>query len=307
MAHPDAVAHLIEAMATGQLPPQGIPSGAPLALWVLVHQPQHFHEVYFHHEVTGRDPWHTARAPEGLFLGRLKIRRIWLAAALRKFFRSREGIGRFCKVASYRMRGSCCFVAHVANRPQVFDTFSNHGWLVRRSLWLALPVVFVYFPEDGTVLLRSHVRSRERTGELFHLFGTAALGKPVTFGTPIYNLEILKNPFDPLPDASDMEAVHVRALHLRYPDRSGKRMLKLHTLANDHATAIHDLLKSHVDRADLAHLRVTHAELQVRLRLDARRKNYAIQLWPNRCTLPQSPLGDRFRACLRRWGLCYAG
>ena len=97
----------------------------------------------------------------------------------------------------------------------------------------------------------------------------------------------------------------VKALHLRYPARAGRRLLKLETLAGDTPDAIDRLLHAHADALTLTQLTVCYAELQVRLVVFGRRKHFLIRLWPNRCNLSQTPLGDRFRACLRRWGLCY--
>ena len=101
-----------------------------------------------------------------------------------------------------------------------------------------------------------------------------------------------------------MEMIRVKALHLRYPSRSGRRQLKLETHSSDEPSAIDHLLHSHVGDGALAFLRVTHAELQVRLRVEGGSRNHVIRLWPDRSNLGPTPLGNRFRSCLRRWGLC---
>lgn len=169
----------------------------------------------------------------------------------------------------------------------------------------ALPILFVYYPHDGTVLLKSHLRARDRIVELFQQFGTAVLGSPVMYDAEAIDLELLKQPFHPLPDADDMELIRVKTLHLCYPIHARRRQVKLETLTSDATDAIDHLLRSHISSVSLAQLRVCHAELQVRLRVAGARKNYLIRLWPNRCNLGQTQLGDRFRTCLRNWGISH--
>src|SRR5947209_4361015 len=103
-----------------------------------------------------------------------------------------------------------------------------------------------------------------------------------------------------------MEQIRLKALHLQYPAHAGRRQVKLETLASDEGSAVEQLLRSHLRGGVLEQLRVCHAELQVRLRVAGQSKNYLIRLWPDRCNLGQSPLGDRFRACLQHWGLSHA-
>ncbi len=45
---------------------------------------------------------------------------------------------------------------------------------------------------------------------------------------------------------------------------------------------------------------VCHAELQLWLRVAGGGKNYSIRPWPDGCSLNQTPLADRSRACLKR-------
>jgi hypothetical protein len=103
-----------------------------------------------------------------------------------------------------------------------------------------------------------------------------------------------------------MESVRVRSLHLRYPARAGRRRLTFETSASDEPTAIEEMLRAHVADGVLDDLRVTHAELQVRLRIEGGSRNYVIRLWPDSSNLGHTPLGDRFRSCLERWGLSRA-
>ena len=121
----------------------------------------------------------------------------------------------------------------------------------------------------------------------------------------MFDLDRLKQPFVPLPDAQDMQGVRLKSLHLRYPDRQARRFLKLETLAGDEPDAIAQMLRCHAGDG-LLDLRVCHAEIQVSLLTDGRARSHTIELWPDRCTLPETELGERLRACLKRWGLCHA-
>src|SRR5947209_3319511 len=77
-------------------------------------------------------------------------------------------------------------------------------------------------------------------------------------------------------------------------------------LAGDGPDAIDELLRAHLREGNPSdELQVCYAEVQVRLRTDGGSRNYLIRLWPDRCSLDQTPLGRRLRACLRRWGISY--
>lgn len=298
-------AHLLETALPGQLPPESIPRGAPLALWYFVHEPHRFHEVFFAHEVEEDGVWRTGQAAAGLSVIDPKERAKELREALRTFFQAQEGSGRFCTADGLRLKDSVCFVAQVADRLQFFDTFTDSGTPTLQRLRRALPVLFVYRPADGAIFLKTHLRSAERTAQLFQLFGAAVLGEPVRAIHAAFDLDRLKAPFAPLPDSPDMELIRVKTLHLRYPRSRGRRQLKLETRTGDDPAAIEELLRLHVGDRSLDRLEVCHAKLQVRLRIDGRARNYLIHLWPNRSSIGQTPLGDRFRSCLRRWGLTH--
>ena len=306
MAGSDSVAHLIEAAGAANLPPDTVAIGAPLALWFFLHHPVLFHEVFLHHEIQEVESWHTAHAPPQSAIANLEWKAMTLTEELREFFRIREGTGHFCTVDTHRLTDAICFVTQIADRLHYLSVFTDEGKPARQRLRPALPIIFVYYPSDGTVLLKSHLRSRDRIADLFQRFGMAVLGSTVAYDAEAIDLERLKQPFHPLPDAEDMELIRVKTLHLRYPVHSGRRQLKLETLSSDATDAIDRLLHAHVAADSLAPLRVCHAELQVRLRVTGGRKNYLIRLWPNRCNLSQTALGDRFRACLRHWGLSHA-
>ena len=56
----------------------------------------------------------------------------------------------------------------------------------------------------------------------------------------------------------------------------------------------------------LDELEVLYAELEVQLRGERSGRSVVIRLWPDRCNLNQTPLGEQLRACLSHWGLTYA-
>jgi len=47
-------------------------------------------------------------------------------------------------------------------------------------------------------------------------------------------------------DAADMEMVRVKTLHFRYPERYGRRQVKLETLMDDEQFAILKMIQSHM-------------------------------------------------------------
>ncbi len=304
MAADDAVSHLLEASDGHPRPPEDLPSGPPLALWFFLHAPVVFREVFLHHEIEAVDSWRTASGPAGIVVTDLPGKAVLLSARLADVFRLRDG-RRFCTAEGYALKDACCFVAQVADRLRFLNAFADDGEPIRQRVRPARPVLFVYYPHDGTVLLQSPLRARDRVETLFQHFGQTVLGSWLTCDEDAFDLEPLKSPFRPLPDAADMLAVRLKALHLRYPERSGRRQLKLETLATDKTAAIEELLRTHAPTPVLSQLTVSHAELQVTLSVEGRAKHFPIRLWPNRSNLGQSPLGDRFRACLRRWGLLH--
>lgn len=306
MAARDALAHLLEAAGEDALPPDAIPGGAPLALWFFLHHADLFHQVFLHHEIRELDSWRTAQAPPGLGTQDLAGRTQALATALREFFRLHEGTVGFCTADAYRLSEAVCFVGQVADRLQFLEAFTDGGKLTSARVRPALPVLFVYYPQDGRVFLKSHLRSRDRTRDLLQRFGQAILGSPVACDDHAFDLEVLLRPFHPLPDEEDMDLIRLKTLHLRYPERAGRRLVKLETLVSDQQDALDELLQAHLRCDAREQLQVCYAELQVRLRVAGGAKNYLIRLWPDRCNLNQTQLGDRFRACLRRWGLSHA-
>ncbi len=305
LSGPEATTHLLEAAGGGSLPPDDVPTGAAVALWFLVNRPELFQDVFFQHEVSEVHNWRTGRASAGITVRDIAKKAEALGEAVRDFFRSTTGTGRFCAVEARCLPDAVCFAARVADRIHLVEGFTDDGEPSLQRLRPSLAVLFVYCPGDGSVRLKSPVRADDRVRDLFQRFGQAVLKEPVTGLGEVYDLDKLKRPVLLLPDAEDMEAVRVKTLHLRYPSRFGRRGLRLETLLSDTPDAIEELLKSHVG-AKAAELAVCHAEIQVRLRIGDRTKSHLIRLWPDRCNLNQTPLGERLRRCLARWGIRYA-
>jgi hypothetical protein len=301
LADPDGNAHLLATVAE-RVPPDDVPAGLALALWFLLYHPEEFREVFFHHEVRDAHAWRSGKGPPGASPAHLIARAGDLRDALRAFFRRAEGSGRFCAVDAHALPDSVWFVVRVADRVHLLEGFADDGEPALHRVRPAVALAFAYDPADGSVLLKSPLRAADRVDGLFRCFGQSVLGGEVTCGEEVYDLDRLKGPC-PLPvDAPDMELARVRVLHLRYPARLGRRLLKLETLASDTPTAIGQLLRSHA--GDAEELSVTYAELQVRLFVAGRARNVPVRLWRDRSSLGRTPLGDRLRRCLVRWGLC---
>jgi hypothetical protein len=305
----DAIDQMIAAAEPTGPPADHIPGGAALVLWFFLHHPAVFHEVFLHFEVQETDSWENARAPAGIRLDDLDAKRTLLAESLQEFFRIREGTGRFCTVQAYRRRGGYCFIAHLAGRRRLCEGFTETGEHTAQWAWPAIPLDFVYYPQDGTILLKARQRAVDKILELFHRFGRSVLGVELDqhcLGHR-FQLDLFKRRFDPLPDAEDMQSIRVKAMHLVYPQRDGRRRLKLETLSSDEPFAIVRLLEEHAgSEVVLGLLAVVYVELQVTMQVNGGNKNYLIRLWPNRSNLSQNALSERFRDCLTRWGVYHA-
>jgi hypothetical protein len=309
LSDPATLALLTEAARGRGLPPDAVPDGAARALWFFLHHPALFHDVLLQQEVAETGAWRVAQAPAGHRADDLFGRRDALADTLREFFRRQEGTGRYSAVDAFPLHDAACFVAYVSDRLHVLDVFTDDGTYTTRTARLAVPLVFAYEPASGRITLKTRLRSRDRILDLVQRFGRSVLGVelPPDCLRPTYRLDVLKRPFDPPPDAADMERVRVKALHLTYPERNGRRRVKLETLPGDGQHAIRDLLREHGGRGHTVDdCTVVYAELEVRLNVGGLRKPYVVRLWPDRSSLGQTPLGGRFHACLRRWGLTHA-
>jgi hypothetical protein len=302
----DASAHLLSAAREAGRPPRSVREWGPVALWFLVHRHALFWEVFYRHESREVDLWHAAQTVPGLHPHPAdRRRRTQIAKTVGAFFGEDGGGARHCSAEVYQLPHAVCFSARLPGRRSLVGQFGQSGVSTRPRAPAAVHADLVYYPHDGTILLQSPLRSIDRVEGLLHRFTQAALGVPIESRGPVFALDRLKSPFHAHPDGDDMEMVRVKALHLRYPARAGRRSLKLETLTSDTPSAIDDLLRAHVRDDALSDLRVSFAELQVRLRVGGRGKNYSIRLWSNSCDVGKGLLGDRFLACLRGWRLRY--
>lgn len=307
LADPDAVALLTEAARGQPLPPASVPGDAARALWFFLHHPALFRDVLLGQVVAEVEAWRAAQGPAvGTDVERLLQRRSDVAKSLRQFFGRGEEPGPYCVVDAFPTASGICFTAHVSDHLQLLDVFTDDGEHTTKAARPSVTILFVYEPESGRILVRTRLRSRDRIRELVQRFGHAVLGAelPADCLRPQYQLDTLKRPFDPPLDGPDMESARLKALHFAYPERSGRRRVKLETLSGDGQHAILELLRTHATMLD--DLTVVYAELEVGLRVDGRSKLFVIRLWPDRTNLSHTPLGCRFHACLRRWGLTHA-
>lgn len=299
---PEGCDHLLTAAAGGALPPRSVPSGAPIALWFLLHHADLFRAVYLRHERRPADVWYAGRAAPGLPLPDTEVVEGRLAASLGAHFRASLGTGTACAVRGHRIPGAVYFAVRLGARPSVLEALSPSGTPIRRSVPQTVNADVVYYPRDGTVLLRSPLRSADRVQEFWQCVSRAVLHAPLKSEQSGFALDRLKQPFQPLPDDEDIEEVRVKTLHLQYPGRVGRRELTLNTLTSDTPSAIEEMLRAHAGGV-LDDLQVSHAVLQVRLRLEGCSKTHLVRLWPDRCDAGQGPLRTRVLACLRTWGL----
>ena len=71
--------------------------------------------------------------------------------------------------------------------------------------------------------------------------------------------------------------------------------------------AILELLRAHGGGdGTLEELEVVYAELELRMRGEGHGRSRLIRLRPDRCSLDQTPLGERLYRCLVRWGIAHA-
>ena len=277
-----------------------------LPRWYFLHHHALFHEVFVRHQFAGTGTWRTGRAVANVDLPDLDTAADRFAEQLRDAFRVKGARQLFCTADAHRMPDAVVFAAQVADRVRLVEGFSDQGEACVERVRPAASVMVAYEPASGRVRLKSPLRSQQRVKELFDRFGTAVLGVPVTPDPFVYDLDRLKRPLALLPDAPDMEAVRVKALHLRYPPHLARRRVCFETADGDGPTAVAELLAAHVGPQAMHDLTVSHAELQVRLRAGDRTRRYVVRLWPDRCSLNHTPFGDRMRECLRRWGLSRA-
>jgi hypothetical protein len=300
---------LVVALKGKNLPSDTIVHGAPLSLWFFLHHPRLFQEVYFQRELEEMRAWRVAKIPASLSVQDALKATKTLAGQLRRLFQGKEGIGRFSVVELHQIHDALCFTAYLSDRMHRTEFFTDQGQRTLQLLRPVMPILFIYHP-DGRLLVKTKRRSKELLLGVLQCFGRAVLGIMLDESCllPLFHLDLLKYKFSPALDAHDMVQARVKTLHLMYPEREGRRKIKLETSAGDEPFAISEMLRCHVPDADtLDLLTVVYAEIEVKLRLQERMKSLVIRLWPDRCSLDQSPLGERLYHCLARWSLAYAG
>jgi hypothetical protein len=305
MAYPEAVEHLLAAARERGPPPDAIPGTAALALWFFLHHPDLFHEAFLLEGIEENGAWRIARTTPGIVLDDLPGKQAALAESLKEFFQKREGIGRFCAAEHYHLAAATCFVVHLSDRLQLIDVFTENGEHTTQRTRPAFPVLFAYYPDDGFVFLKARQRAADKVLDLFQRFGRTVLGVELDQRSlaPVFHLDVFKRKFDPLLDP-DMEQARVKAIHLFQPERTGRRRIKLETLSGDEQFAILDLLKIHRGGGEiLDQLAVSYVELEIKLSGEGWCRHFVVRLWPDRCNLSQTALGERLRACLKRWGV----
>jgi hypothetical protein len=298
----DGIAHLLAASGEADLLRMNAADRAPLALWFLLRRPEVFWEVYFHHEHRKLDVWQAAVAMPGARVSDPDGVSASLAEALGAFLGHADTPEPACAVAFHQLPDAWCFVAHATGGQRPTAGVAT-GEPRRQGPSQATTLQFAYYPRDGTVMLQMPPAAAEVRERLLDCFGRHTLGSPPKEASRVFALDRLKLPFHPVPDADDMEAVRVKTLHLRYPERAGRQQLTLRTLSSHRPEAIEELLHAHVSDDTLSELRVAYAELHLRMRVLGRSKDYLARLWPDRCDIGQGPYGDRLFACLRTWGL----
>lgn len=283
LSSPCASAHLHAAGGGGQVPPH---AGSPAldALWFLLHRPAVFWGVFSRHLRSRHEVWLAARAAPGLFQGC-----------------GEPGAGGHPVGAVAGGSGAGAAPPETHRLPQglafVWASVSPGAGGARPGAQLC------YYPADGMVLFRGTPAAGQRHQSLFHVLAASVLDGRIDTERPVFALDRLLQPFRPPPDNADMERVCVRSLELRYPERAGRRSIRLQAAGSDAPCAMEHLLAEHAGTA--RGLRVAFAELHIRLSGGGVRKDYPVRLWPDRCDVGRGPVGDRFLACLRHWGLCH--
>ena len=296
LAGPLGNAHLLEAAGPSGGPPAEVTGGVPLALWFLLHQPVLFAEVHRNHVHRDLDIWRAARTTPCPRLLNPRNAAAALAEALNRAFAGTRETD--WHVTGHDLPDAVAFVAVDEGARQGSPERPASSDRPDRIAQLQ----FVYYPEHGTILLQPGLGPEELAARLLACFASAVLDQPLLAGTA-FDLDRLRWPFKPAPDFLDMEGVRLKTLHLRYPERDGRRVLALDTLDSDEPGAVETLLRRHVGDDLLPQLSVIHAVLQVRLQADGTPRDHLVRLWRDYCDVGPGPLGDRMLRCVRRWGL----
>lgn len=282
-------AHLLDAFVGHGDAPDGL-RGVTLALWFLLHQPDLFWQVYRNHLHRDLDVWRAAR---------VEVRnQAHIPADCAN--RLAEELGRLHQedgwhVARHELTTG---LALVATRPAA--TLLPTGGLSDRPL-ASDRLEFAYHPQAGTLLMQPGLGPEESIQTLLLAFAESVGAGPVLPG-PAFDVDRLCWPFRPQPGGLDLE-VRLKTLHLRYPDREGRRMVTLDTLESDSPEAVEEMVARHVPAELLPELSVHQAVFLARLKTDGGERLHQFRLYPNYCDLGRGRLGERLLACVRRWGL----
>lgn len=276
-------------------PPADLADGPPLALWYFARHPDASRQVFLRHEPPAGDVWRFAAARANLPLPDDDT-------LARRYRAALAALGTPAVWAEvFRVGDVLCLLGRAESRLRYRPALAADGAVDYEAFRPARRVFVQYHPADGAVLVCGPLSPAET--DRFLLALAAVLGSPVALRPDALALDRLKEPFAGPPDAADMEAVRVRALHLCYPAADGGRVLKLETRATDADDALDELLRAHVRPDGLAALRVCHAELQVHLREPFGPRPVRLKLWPDRATILQPDASTRVLRCLARWGL----
>ena len=251
LANRESIYHLIDVCAQRDLPSDLVAGEAAQALWFLLHQPDVFEEVFFNEEIMEIESWQNAAAQSGKELGDPKRYHKPLEKELTRFFKIHEGTGRFCAIQSYHFKnkdsGCYVFIGHVSDRLQFFEGFNESGEHQQQRVRPAFQVIFAYYPEDGTILLKSRQRAVDKILNLFQGFSRSVLGKELDENCMGFRFELdyFKKKFDPSLE-EDLTSARVKVLEFTYPETEGRRRVRLDTNASDDKFAIIELLQNHM-------------------------------------------------------------
>jgi hypothetical protein len=282
-------AHLLDTFA-GHGDAPDVPRGVPLALWFLLHQPDLFWQVHRNHLHRDLDVWRAARVEVrdqsyipadcadrlAAELGRLHQEDGWHVA--------RHELATGLALLATRPAATVLPTGDLSDRPLASDRLE-----------------FAYHPQAGTLLMQPGLGPEEAVQTLLNAFADAVEAGPLLPG-PAFDVDRLRWPFRPQPDELGLE-VRLKTLHLRYPEREGKRMVTLDTLESDMPQAVEEMVGRHVPADILPELAVHQAALLARLQTDGGERLHQFRLYPNYCDLGRGRLGERLLACVRRWGL----
>jgi hypothetical protein len=245
-------------LAAGGDPPAE--SFAPhLALGHLLDRPDLFWQVVRRHRRREADVWLAARVALGNPLADNQATAI------------RDVLGRFfdrpVRVVFHQMPTGAAFVAWESSTKATGAT--------------EVPLAqLVCYPHPGTLLFQApSVPPGAARAALND--GVAALGATIS-PEEAFDLDRLVAWGRPLATADGVQLVRLRALGLNSPSCDGGHSLTLRSTAGDEG-ALERLLGDYVRPADLRRLRVSYAELHLRLSDGGAQRELIVRLWPGAC------------------------